>query len=299
MTDLQLLQADFKQYFGREMIPYSEAGHFFETEALFIYHFKNLVYFKKAVIEPLEKKGMSATDSVVDLACGLGQMALALALLGYRNLTLYDMDTDRLKVGMGLIDLYCNGYKPVVINASAMDLKTNFDVLICYQTIEHLSDEGNYSVAKKHCQVAFLERVNKHINKLCYFNAPNRNYPIDGHDTGKPFFHYLPIPIKRFLIYKNFVKCSWEGICRPISIGFLNRHLPRFKLDSTYYAFDSMVDYVSNYPSFDYKGQRIPKVDPLSLSAKKKLVNWLSLRLGKGMQRILPVMSVIYSLRDH
>ena len=61
--------------------------------------------------------------------------------------------------------------------------RQDFDVLICYQTIEHLSDEGNYSVAKKHCQVAFLARVDQHIKKLCYFNAPNRTYPVDGHDT--------------------------------------------------------------------------------------------------------------------
>ncbi len=294
MTDLQHVEADFRTYFGRELIPYSEAGHFFETEALFLYHFKNVLYFVKAVIEPLEKKGMVREDSIVDLACGLGQMSLALALLGYRNLTLYDLDTERLNVGLGLIHLYCNGYTPQVINASAMDLSTDFDVLICYQTIEHLSDEGNYSVAKKHCQVAFLARVDQHIKKLCYFNAPNRTYPVDGHDTGRLFFHYLPIPVKRFLIYRNIVRCSWEGISRPISIGFLNRHLPRFQLDSTYYAFDSMLDYVSNYPRFDYKGQRIPAVDPKNLSRNKKLVNQLSLLLGKGIQRILPVMSVIY-----
>jgi len=294
MTDLEIIEEEFRRVFKISLKTVQQEAGNFVNEKTRISYYKMVLYFADAVIGPLERKGMAKSDAIVDVASGDGQMSLALALLGYTDITLWDMDQERLDCGIRTIALYCPGVVAKKIYGSATNMDKKFDVLISYQTIEHLSDEGNYSVAKKSCQIEFLDNINKNISKLVYFNAPNRTYPIDGHDTGLPFFHYLPISIKKKLIYGKLVKCSWSGICRPVSINFLGRHLRNFHLASHYYAFDSMVDYVSHYPAFDYMGYRIPKVDPNNLSTTKKIVKGVSGLLGKRMQYMLPVLSVIY-----
>lgn len=298
LKDKPIVEQAFLSYFNRPLKPFHELSHLFKDEKTYIHYFKKVLYFTKAVIQPLENKGMTREDSILDLASGDGQMSLALALLGYRNITLFDMDKELIKFGKQIIHEFQSDLDPGFVNASAVDLDGTFDVLICYQTIEHLSDEGNYSVAKKKCQIEFLERVNKVVTKLCYFNAPNQSFPIDGHDTGLYFFHWLPMGVKRYLIGHKYVKCSWAGISKPVTISFLNRKLKRFRLGSKYYAFDSMKQYMANYPAYDYMGSPIPVGHGDRLSWKKKALNSLSLLLGAQMQKLLPVLSVIYVRRS-
>jgi SAM-dependent methyltransferase len=297
LKDTAIVERSFHAYFDRPLKPFNELGHLFKDEGAYISYFKKVLYFTKAVIQPLESKGMAHGDSVLDLASGDGQMSLALALLGYRKITLFDMDKDRLSFGKQIIKEFQKDLDVDTVNGSALDLDGTFDVLICYQTIEHLSDEGNYSIAKKKCQIEFLERVNSVVTKLCYFNAPNRTFPIDGHDTGHYFFHWLPIGLKKYLIGQKYVRCSWSGISRPVTVSFLNRKLNRFRLGSNYYAFDSMKQYMGNYPPFDYMGSPIPVAQVDHLSWKKNAVNGLSQLLGAQMQKLLPVLSVIYVRR--
>lgn len=291
MNDRLQIARDFKDYFGREL---PLANNYFDSEEAFYKAMKKVLYFTQAVIKPLERKGMHTTDSIVDVASGNGQLSLALALLGYTNLTLFDLDKIRLEDGRRLIEHFCPNANVQVIHKSATALDREFDVLISYQTIEHLSDEGNYSVAKKSCQIAFLQLINEKVRKLCYINAPNRTFPIDGHDTGKPLVHLLPVKVKQYLIRKGIVKCSWAGVCRPVSIHFLNTHLSNFSLQSSYYAFDSMKAYLQHRPSFDYMGCKMPQLNTENLPRKKALLNTLSLLVGKRMQMLLPVLSVIY-----
>lgn len=290
-----IIEKDFKEYFDTDFKPFSEVKEILKSEKVYYDYIKKALYFVKDVIQPLEKKGMRHDDSIIDVASGDGQMSFALALLGYKNLTLFDLDKKRLEAGVNMIQLYSASSKLQTINDSATNLNQTYDVLISYQTIEHLSDEGNYSVAKKKCQVEFLTKINRQVNKLCYFNAPNRSFPIDGHDTGKPLFHLLPISIKKYLINNKIVKCSWDGISRPVSISFLNGHLSNFKLNSRYYAFDSMVEYLNHRPSFDYMGDPIYRLNTNQLPWKKKLINRVSLIFGMRTQRMLPVLSVIYT----
>lgn len=297
LKDTEIVERTFLSYFGIPIKPFSELGHLFKDEKSYLTYFKKVLYFTKAVIQPMEQKGMDQGDSILDLASGDGQMSLALALLDYKELTLFDMDKERLVFGKQIIREFRKDLEVDVINGSATELEGTFDVLICYQTIEHLSDEGNYSVAKKTCQLEFLRRVDRSITKLCYFNAPNRSFPVDGHDTGKLFFHWLPMGIKKYLIEGKHVRCSWSGISRPVTVSFLGRHLPHFKLASKYYAFDSMQEYMANYPPFDYMGASIPMGHGNKLSWKKRLVGGLSRTLGGQMQKLLPVLSVIYARR--
>lgn len=296
--DLIPIEGFFIDTFKIKVLPYENLKDLFKNENQYLNYLKKVVYFTKAVIEPLQNKGMTQKDSIVDVASGDGQMSLALALLGYRDLTLFDLDQDRLEKGSKIIALFCEGYKVKTIHDSAVNLNDQFDVLISYQTIEHLSDEGNYSVAKKSCQIQFLKAINEHINKLCYFNAPNNTFPVDGHDTGKWFFHWKSMEKKKRLIFEEGVKCSWAGICQPVSIGFLNKHLSRFKLNSSYYAFDSMVEYLNNKPPFDYMGQPTYSSPSGNLSFKKKIFNVVSKILGKQTQKLLPVLSVIYTKKS-
>lgn len=291
--NIATIKHDFEAYFNRELEPCLDH---FDNETAFYNYVKKALYFTKAVIEPLERKGMQRTDAIVDVAAGDGQLSFALALLGYRNITLFDLDRERLANGIKLIHCFCPDADIKWIHDSATNLNQQFDVLISYQTIEHLSDEGNYSVAKKHCQEAFLQRINRNVTKLCYINAPNRGYPIDGHDTGKPLMHYLPTWLRQKLIASGVVKCSWSGICRPVSVAFLNRNLPNFKLATNYYAFDSMRSYLENRPTFDYMGNPMPKVDTGNLPWTKVLLNRVSKLLGQEIQRVLPVLSVIYKV---
>ncbi len=295
-TTKDIVAKTFLKYFEKEFPLIELTNNFFPNEEICIKYFKKVIYFKKAVIEPLESNGMEKTDKIVDLACGDGQMSLALYLLGYTNVTLFDMDSERIAFAKKIIQFFVGTNISVpAINDSAGNMKDEYDVIISYQTIEHLSDTGNYSEASRRCQKDFLNILNVRIKKLIYINAPNYTYPIDGHDTGKLFFHFLPINIRHFFIRKmQWVKCSWAGISQPVSVLFLNRYLANFKLQSNYYAFNSMESYMKNYPPFDYMGNPYYEYDQNKLPAGKKTIKIVSSILKSKTQYILPVLSVIY-----
>lgn len=192
-----LLHLKLREYFNRDISYAGKLVEWFKTESEFVKYFKKVLYFQKAVIEPLEERGMIKTDTIVDIACGDGQMSLALFLKGYRNVTMFDMDSARLRFGQQLIEHLLELPNEVTtINRSALEISGPYDVVISFQTVEHLSDTGNYSIASRRCQKAFLTRINQIATKLIYINAPNYVFPIDGHDTGKWFFHFLPMSVK-------------------------------------------------------------------------------------------------------
>jgi SAM-dependent methyltransferase len=296
---MDLLKNTFKNYFGIELPEYENFPiGFFESTDDYIRYFKKTIYFKQAVIVPLIDNGMQMEDRIIDLASGDGQMSLALYLLGYRNITLFDLDRDRLDFGIKIIKFFLG--KDIVVNEmcdSAMNFNHIFDVIISYQTIEHLSNTGNYSIASRDCQRIFLKSINENINKLCYFNAPNYTFPIDGHDTGKLFFHYLPIRVREIIIKKGWVKCSWSGISQPVSLRFLKKHLTRFELTTNYYAFRNMENYLSTQAPFDYMGNRVIDYDIYKLPYKKRFISLLGKILDTNMQNLLPTLSVIYKVK--
>jgi len=297
---MDILKNTFKNYFGIELPEYEEMPiGLFENKNEYTRYFKKTVYFKQAVIIPLVDKGMKKEDMIIDLASGDGQMSLALFLLGFKNVTLFDLDKERLELGVKMIQLFLGkGIEIKTICDTAMNFNHKFDVIISYQTIEHLSNKGNYSIASRDCQRQFLKSINNNINKLCYFNAPNYTFPIDGHDTGKPFFHYLPINIREIIIGKGWVKCSWAGISQPVSVDFLNKYLTRFNLVTNYYAFDTMESYLQSQAPFDYMGNRVVDYDINNLPFKKRVISFLAKILGKNTQNILPSLSVIYKINS-
>jgi 2-polyprenyl-3-methyl-5-hydroxy-6-metoxy-1,4-benzoquinol methylase len=293
-NDLEIVSKTFEEYFKINLPKYEQFGKFFKSEEIYIKYFKKVIYFCKSVIEPLEYYGMQKTDTIIDLASGDGQMSLALFLKDYKNVTLYDLDNKRLNQGSNIIEFFLK-IKPKIVCGSALNFDGEYDVIISYQTIEHLSDTGNYSIANKRCQKVFLEKINKQIKKMVYINAPNFLFPIDGHDTGKWFFHFLPMKIRKILIDKKFIKCSWSGIAEPVSTLYLNRFLKSFSLCSSYYAFPSMAEYLLNRPPFDYMGNKIVAQSTLSFS--KRILKKIEKLIGKKIQNVLPVLSLVYNKR--
>ena len=75
-----LLHLKLREYFNRDISYAGKLAEWFKTESEFVKYFKKVLYFQKAVIEPLEERGMTKTDTIVDIACGDGQMSLALFL---------------------------------------------------------------------------------------------------------------------------------------------------------------------------------------------------------------------------
>jgi len=296
-ADFELVRDTCQAYFGATLEPFDQLPRdLFRSERKYVEYFKRVLFFTKFAIEPLERKGMKRGHSIVDIASGDGQMSLALYLKGYRNVTLFDLDEARLQFGVRMIKTFADPSAEVEhVNDTATNYHGHHDVLITCQTIEHLSDTGNYSVASRRCQKVYLRNVNEGVSQLCYLNAPNLAFPIDGHDTSKPLFHYLPARFRRWLIDRNVVKCSWSGVAQPVSVGFLNRHLPDFTLASNYYAFDSWQAYVQNRPPFSYMGVRLNGNGRPNW--KKKVISTVANTLGKNVQRLLPVLSLIYARR--
>lgn len=294
-SDHQICRDAFRDYFGLSLPDYStEAEGIFGSSNNYYFFVAKILYFKKSVIEPLIGYGMQTNDRIVDIAAGDGQMSVALYLMGYKNLILFDLDPERLSLASRSISFFSGEETNVKsINDSATNFSEPVDVLISYQTIEHLSDKGNYSVASRKCQREFLKRVNDNVSKLVYINAPNLLFPVDGHDTGLWFFHYLPSDVRSKMIEKKWVTCSWAGVSQPVSVPFLSRYLKNFKLASTYYSFSSAEEYMQNYAPFDYVGNPYPLYGVKELPAKKKLIVRLSKMLGKAPQYFLPVLSVV------
>lgn len=301
MDQLQRLEIAFRDAFGRDLPapgslpPAIEAEVDVAEQALYL---QRIVHFARAVVEPLRDHGLGPDDRIVDVASGDGELAAALALAGHRNVTLWDLDTRRLANARRRIEALCpeaTGF--TYRNDDAVRLEGQFDAVISCQTIEHLSDEGNYAVARRSCQLEFMRRVRAARPRLVYVNVPNYTFPVDGHDTGLWFFHYLPMSVRRWLIRSGRVTCSWAGISRPVSLLFFRRQLPEHRLATSYYAFDSFDDYMRRRPPYDYVGGPLP-AEPLDrLSRKKKLVRLVARTLGRGAQLCLPNLCLIYERR--
>jgi hypothetical protein len=289
-----LMVAEFRRRFGREPPDLAAAPGLFADERAFQRTLQKVLHFHGAVLVPLARHGMSTSDRILDLASGDGEMSLALALAGYRSITMFDLDGERLERAAARVRaLAGDGLELSVVHASALDLSTDHDVLICFQTLEHLSELGSHARASRSCQRRFLELVSVHIRKLAYFNAPNRWYPIDGHDTGKPLFHWLPMTVRARLIERGVVRNSWAGIAEPVTLRFLCRHLRGFRPVTRYYAFEDALDYMRSYPPFDYMGRLYPFVDPGALPLRKRVITAVSRLLGARAQNRLPFLSVV------
>ena len=293
-----LMEAEFQRRFGCRPPELERVQGLFADDHAFRRTLEKVLYFHGAVLEPLQRRGMTRDDRILDLASGDGEMSLALALAGHRRITMVDLDAARLDRAARLVrELAGDDIELTATQGSAVDLEDDHDVLICFQTLEHLSDEGNYARASRSCQRRYLERVDRHIGKLVYFNAPNRWYPIDGHDTGKPGFHWLPMSIRSWLIARGVVENSWSGIAEPVTLDFLRRGLPHFRLVSRYYAFDDALDYMASYPPFDYMGRLYPQVRADHLPWKKRVIVRLSRMLGSRAHNLLPFLSVVLARR--
>ena len=83
-----------------------------------------------------------------------------------------------------------------------------------------------------------------------------------------------------------------------VSVGFVARKLPSFRLVSNYHAFDDALDYLANRPPFDYMGVPVPRLDLERLSPSKAAIVRGSRLLGRHAQNFLPVLSLVLAKRE-
>ena len=185
--DSSQLGARFTQMTGRPMPGREQTSGIFRYDENHQLFFKRVLYFIKTVVEPLESCGMSRDDSILDGASGNGPLTLALLLCGFHDVAMCDLDPAATQTASRIVELVLPGSQAVpVVNSSLLEWKENVDVLVSYQTIEHLERSGKqrfhqadrfFSAASRSCQEELLRAANQQVRKLIFINAPSHCCP--------------------------------------------------------------------------------------------------------------------------
>jgi SAM-dependent methyltransferase len=126
---------------------------------------------------------------VADVGTGYGWLAIALALRTEARVIAMDSNENRLRAARQIAAILGCEHRIDWIVGSLPHLPfadQAVDVTFCVEVIEHVGNSRGV--------VHDLGRVTK---DLLVITSPNRNFPIIRHDTGLPFCHWLPLPIRK------------------------------------------------------------------------------------------------------
>jgi 2-polyprenyl-3-methyl-5-hydroxy-6-metoxy-1,4-benzoquinol methylase len=200
-----------------------------------------LHYFNRKFVNHAPKDSLTPNSTVADVGCGFGWLAMAFALRGVRKIIAIDPDPQRLAAAKEIASLLGISDQidwRVGFLGDAPMSKKEADLVYCIEVLEHVNrDESS------------LHDLDRITGRHLVLTTPNGAFPIVAHDTGLPFCHWLPMPVRD--VYARVAGRSQrqEGNLfwtpRDFSI-----HLPDFRRISRFQHFPDVKDYFSLFPYY-------------------------------------------------
>ena len=150
-------------------------------------HLEDRIFVDRVRVVPWLSKNIILNNlSILEIGCGTGSSSITLAEQG-ANVTGIDIHKESLEIGKLRADLYGLNIKFLEMSSVNTDeLKQDFDAVILYATLEHLTVEERL-VTLRNCK-----NILKKGGYLITIEAPNRLWYFDSHTSELPFFQWLP-----------------------------------------------------------------------------------------------------------
>jgi SAM-dependent methyltransferase len=217
--------------------------------------------------------GLNPEPTVIaDIGTGYGWLAIALARRSNAHIIAVEMDESRMAAARSIaavlgVEQSIDWRVGCLPNLPLADHEA--DVTFCVEVIEHVSNRPQV--------VGELGRVTR---DMLVISSPNRNCPVINHDTGLPFCHWLPPPLRdRYAAL--FGRTHLQDNNKFWSPGMVAAALPDFSRQSRFLQFRSYRDFVIS------EQQLRPQAGNPRRTARTLLLGACAL-LGNGAVQLLP-----------
>jgi Methyltransferase domain len=199
-------------------------------------------YYRRRYVEPLGAfTGLGPEDVVADIGTGYGWLAIAFALHSPARIIAVDMDEARLDAARRIAGILGVDHRIDWRVGKLGELPLadgEARVVYCIEVIEH--------IGRSRPAVRDLGRV---AAEMIIVTTPNLYFPVIAHDTGLPFCHWLPLPLRA-----RYAKLCGREARENDNLFWSPRSLlaeiPAFRVVSRFLHFASRRDYLATFPIY-------------------------------------------------
>ena len=262
-------------------VPYFRDTHYASLDVT-----ATLDYFKRAFVDQIRIRPLTASHVLTDVGTGFGWLAMALATFTPAKVIAIEYEPVRLEAARRIADLLGLEGRIDWRVGSLQDTSLGdreSDVTFCIEVLEH--------VRRDPAAFAELARITR---RDLVFTTPNGAFPVIAHDTRLPFCHWLPMPM-RDVYARAFGRSAMQEGNRFWRPGDLRKHLTGFKRVSGFLNFASVEDYFRLYPFYLPYGSGSWRRAP---SPTRKAYFGLVSRFGRATPYFLPSLAGIFERVD-
>jgi Methyltransferase domain len=199
-------------------------------------------YYRRRYVEPLGAfTGLGPEDVVADIGTGYGWLAIAFALHSPARIIAVDMDEARLDAARRIAGILGVDHRIDWRVGKLGELPLadgEARVVYCIEVIEH--------IGRSRPAVRDLGRV---AAEMIIVTTPNLYFPVIAHDTGLPFCHWLPLPLRA-----RYARLCGREARENDNLFWSPRSLlaeiPAFRVVSRFLHFASRRDYLATFPIY-------------------------------------------------
>ena len=252
-------------------------------------------FYTKKYVNPLKNYIDITHSSLADCGCGYGWMGFAYIMNGGQKVVAIDVDLPRLEAAQEIAQVLGVNARIEFRHETITDLSLGnreADICVSLGTLEHLENKKYDERNVRGSTLRALGEISRVSSRLILISTPNNWFPIDSHDTGLLFAHWLPQPL-RTAYAKMFKRLdTHEYTNRFLSHRIVEGKLKDFKLITPALCYKDMHELRATYPVYcPYGGAN----GFLSGKSKKILLyDYIYRLLGKHSRFFLPVIEGIY-----
>ncbi|MBI4816023.1 MAG: class I SAM-dependent methyltransferase [Deltaproteobacteria bacterium] len=196
-------------------------------------------YFARFFHRPLSRKlGALGQLDALECASGYGLNAISFVLSGGRSVRGFDLTPERVDFANELAERLGLGDRAHFEVADIFRLpELRASVVFTLQTLEHIPRP-----------LEALAGLAERAERAVVLSTPNRLFVRDGHDTGLFFAHWLPDELRAR--YAQLRGAPHHQLCHFLSPGEITETLSEFALVTRTYNFDTLDEWLSQYPCY-------------------------------------------------
>jgi SAM-dependent methyltransferase len=233
-------------------------------------------YFKRKFVDKVFVTCLTPDNVVVDVGCGYGWLAFALAAHTPARVIAVDLDEPRLDAARHIATILGIGDRVEWRVGSLQKIplaNQEADLTFCIEVLEHIQRDPTG-----------LHELARITNRFLVLTTPNGAFPVIAHDTCLPFCHWLPMGV-RDAYARAMGRLDMQQGNRFWTPFDLSRNLGDFVRVSSFLHYRSVEDFFDLYPYYLPYGRGEWRHSP---SAALRLYYRRVAHLGKASQYFLP-----------
>jgi hypothetical protein len=200
-------------------------------------------FMTRRYLAPIAQRFDLGEVTLADCAAGYGWLSIAFLLRGGKDAILIDPDAERLASAKEICRILGLANRCRFLNRPLQDTGLESDSVDIFASIETLEHVGRGNVGDCVREIARVTRG------LVLVTTPNRLFPVVAHDTGLPFAHWMPRPLRR--VYASpFGRLPLEHGNRFLAPWDLRPLAAKFVPDSRFTTFRTVDELKRFYPHY-------------------------------------------------